>query len=1076
MKIKFLLLGTIVLAAAAFLSLQNSQNDIACDYAPRESQMKAGDAQGMQWIYDQLRKNLETGQQEPGDYMSMRNAVEEHNRNTKGERALDLSWIEMGPDNIGGRTRSLLIVDENTVFAGSVSGGLWKSVNGGNTWSKVSTLPACVIGSIAMTGNGDIYVGTGNQFESGSSGNGSSGFLGSGLWRSTDGGGSWAVVPGTQPSVLNSSSNWNAINTLEGDGNDNDRVWIGGDAGFGYYDSGDNALVMNSQNGVPPGDCQDIDISADGEVFLIAIGAGRVCRSSDGGNNFVVEAGGDLPNTMGRARVSVSDIDSDHCFVLYTASNGSMGGVWYSSNKGDNWNEVWPGGIDEYDPMGTNTQGYYDLALINHPTDPESAIVGGVTLWKVTSAGQPEQIAFNFGFGGFELYVHSDIHEFVNAPNGDLYIGCDGGVFKSTTGGQTFYAANRGYNVTQYYGIGYSSGSPVIGGTQDNGTHVIFADGSLSTEQEAIEVFGGDGFDCDISQATAGGNVVAFATSQNGHLGRFDSQGGGGQFYDDELLELVDPMTGDIGGFYTTIRSFEDTEDEDSQQIITIINPEDSNIYAPYELTLFTNNLNIPFTYTFEEGDTLHYWEEIVRPSFTSTELLEFDPTYWWLDAQDIESTFEDCVTDSMITDTTIVIDQIIEETLTVYWQDTIYVDDMPIIIYDSTLVVIGIDTTFMQQINYSYTEECTTYYTYAADVLESVREHKTMIDNYTAMFTIGFSGSDGIWLTREALNMNTTPDWWKIVQSAPSSGVKAQEYSMDGNHYFYSSWGGQLFRVSNLDQLWSAEDVSLLTNTTIISQAGGTVTGIAPDPNNPEHVVVTVGGYGTVGNGKVRETWNALDATPVWDNIWFASGDMARMPCYDVVVDVSDETGKTIIVGTEFGIYTTNTGGGTDGSDWTQQNDPQDIAQSTGIDACPVFTVRQQQIATDKRFRAPVNKGVIYAGTHGRGIFRSETLGFVGIDNPEEIAANTGSGNLLVYPNPTAENAFVNLSLGQSTEVQIRIFGLNGQLVKQLEGMNYGQGEHKIQLDIAGLTNGTYLVYIDAGAASGVGKFVVLN
>ena len=79
--------------------------------------------------------------------------------------------------------------------------------------------------------------------------------------------------------------------------------------------------------------------------------------------------------------------------------------------------------------------------------------------------------------------------------------------------------------------------------------------------------------------------------------------------------------------------------------------------------------------------------------------------------------------------------------------------------------------------------------------------------------------------------------------------------------------------------------------------------------------MVVTVGGYGNVSGGKVQETFNALDDSPSWSNIWFASNnDLSKMPVYDAVIDQSDPTGSTILVGTEHGVWATTNGG----SDWT--------------------------------------------------------------------------------------------------------------------------------------------------------------
>ena len=100
-------------------------------------------------------------------------------------KASSLSWHELGPDNIGGRTRGLAAVGNNTLYAGAVSGGLWKSTNRGDNWNQVLTFPSLMVGSVAVAGNGTIYVGTGSNFD-GAGGEGGSGFRGDGIWMSED--------------------------------------------------------------------------------------------------------------------------------------------------------------------------------------------------------------------------------------------------------------------------------------------------------------------------------------------------------------------------------------------------------------------------------------------------------------------------------------------------------------------------------------------------------------------------------------------------------------------------------------------------------------------------------------------------------------------------------------------------------------------------------------------------------------------------------------------------------------------------------------------------------------------------
>ena len=99
-----------------------------------------------------------------------------------------LEWEEMGPDNVGGRTRAVLIDKDNPsrIYAGAVSGGLWISESGGRAWRKYSDeLENLNISCIAQAPNGDIYFGTGEVYfvRYGSDGDGGSGFLGNGIWK-----------------------------------------------------------------------------------------------------------------------------------------------------------------------------------------------------------------------------------------------------------------------------------------------------------------------------------------------------------------------------------------------------------------------------------------------------------------------------------------------------------------------------------------------------------------------------------------------------------------------------------------------------------------------------------------------------------------------------------------------------------------------------------------------------------------------------------------------------------------------------------------------------------------------------
>ena len=159
-----------------------------------------------------------------------------------------------------------------------------------------------------------------------------------------------------------------------------------------------------------------------------------------------------------------------------------------------------------------------------------------------------------------------------------MYVTTDGGIYKSTDNGYSYTECNHDYNVTQFYGIAHSAGPAVIGGTQDNGSLVIPEDNYFLDAQNAVEVHGGDGFDCAFSQVTESEEhqYAWFAASQNGGLVRGtlapENYNNLGKFFDEDILELENEE-GDIGQFYTCLRLYEDTEDEDSQRNLILVNP-----------------------------------------------------------------------------------------------------------------------------------------------------------------------------------------------------------------------------------------------------------------------------------------------------------------------------------------------------------------------------------------------------------------------------------------------------------------------------------------------------------------------
>ncbi len=1080
MRMRTLLYVTGIAAASCVAVMLAAPNSATVNYTPRSAQAAPQEPNAAAEYWRRMRGNIETGQVESEDLLRLREAVVKMAKES-ATKENPLQWEEMGPDNIGGRTRALLVVTEDHIISGGVSGGLWQSFNGGNNWSQIAAFPNMMIGSIARAGNGDLYVGTGSLFDF-ASGDGSSGYLGRGVWRSTDMGATWEVLEDTDPGFLGTNG-WTAVDVLEADPIRPDRVWVGSNQGFGYIEGTSFTPVGG---GLPSQVCQDIHIAHDGSYMLVSMGAARVYRSTDNTHTSFegVFGGGSDPGTlpqsgMGRARVYVVPQHPDKAYALFSTTGGFFGGVYYSSDAGQTWSNIWPTGINNVTPLPRG-QGIYDLTIAASPNEPEIAYVGGIEFWRCGPNYQAELAALPFTAPTVPTSMHVDIHEIVYSPAGVMWVTTDGGIYRSNDNGDTYIRSNRGYITTQYYGIDFTPAGGAVGGTQDNGSHFIPFDGSFISNLQGIEVTGGDGFDAAVPQVTQTDRQIAFTTSQYGVLYRVSNDGAISTIYDDRILDLGN-ADGEIGGFYTTIQLYEDTEDELSQQTLLLINPYEETI-TDSSFTMTTNNMDLEFTYTLEEGDELRYWEQLIRPAMTLDEPFtgETDPNYFWLEPQALTEIILDCDT----TETQIGEEEVID-TITPIDTCVTIVIELPNgnTIEDVQCYQIGADTTYTTVPIIETEVVCDTSYFYAADTLFDVREQRLIQDPYTAMLAVGFRGGEGVWMTRNALNFNTSPNWFRLGNAPGGGGTKDIEFVVgdhpeSGDVMFISGWNGQLWRVTGLRNIqFEGDDVDADGNNfadvldwqLIHSSGGAAITGVAVDPNDPNHVVITIGGYGSAGSGKVRESFNALDANPTWSNIWFSpSSEMGRMPCYDATIDVADATGNTIVVGAEYGIWITYDGGET----WVMSNGG--MSASADFIGAPAIDVRQQWRG-NSRWSQPTNSGYVYVGTHGRGIFRNGDFSFTSVNDVQPTAVEAQSLNL--FPNPvTNGNAQVVLNLAATTHVRMAIFNLQGKYVKEVPAQRMAQGRQQVTLDVSDLPVGTYVLAVEMGGEMKTTRFVVMK
>jgi len=459
----------------------------------------------------EFRYEMITGGKTDIDPLQLRQiAIEEteSRRNNSLHKITDISWSSVGPGNIGGRIRSIIIDPSNSdiMLIGSVSGGIWKTTNGGSSWSpKLDSQDPIAIGSMVLVGSSTVYAGSGEGW-----GN-IDAVYGGGIFKSTNFGDTWTLLSSTTGSEISKFRNVLRLatdpigNVYAVTKNYNYKGGVGAygldgglyrstDGGTSWTKISSTTYSTNYFNG-----CDVIPISS--SVILFATNSngatlGGIYRTTDSGTSWTMITSG-LPSASYRRIAMTQDPSSSSTIyaVFESTITGSpdwgLRGIYKSTDSGASWAVLGtPPTISSTGRSYLSTQGWYDNVIAVDPFDPSDLYVGGVDMMKSTNGGTSWfQLTYWHSYYGTPV-VHADHHSIVFDPNnsGTLFSGNDGGIYKTTDNGTSWTNLNNGLEITQFYGGAvYPTGSTYFGGTQDNG-HLKFSTGTSWTE-----VQGGDG-------------------------------------------------------------------------------------------------------------------------------------------------------------------------------------------------------------------------------------------------------------------------------------------------------------------------------------------------------------------------------------------------------------------------------------------------------------------------------------------------------------------------------------------------------------------------------------------------------
>jgi photosystem II stability/assembly factor-like uncharacterized protein len=376
---------------------------------------------------------------------------------------------QIGPALMSGRITDLEAHPTNNriVYAGTAGGGVWKTNDGGATFSPIFDDYCQSIGTVAVDPKNPqtVWVGTGETWTRNSVS------VGDGLYKSTDGGSNWNKI---------GFENSDRIASIEINPNNTQEIYVGvlgalwGDSKErGVYKSNDggktwdNILYVDEKTG-----CADLMMDPNNPNILYAsfwefrrtgwsFNSGGInsalYKSVNGGKTWDKIHNGFPGGKYGRIGVAVAPSNSNILYAVLETEQDKDKGLYRSEDAGKTWKHT-------NNDFGLTVRPFYFSRIVVDPKNPDVVVKGGLNGSISRDGGNTFKNLGN---------MHSDIHDFLfDIKDSDrMYAATDGGVYRSWNGGTTMEIVES-IPVSQFYHISVDNEEPynVYGGLQDNGS------------------------------------------------------------------------------------------------------------------------------------------------------------------------------------------------------------------------------------------------------------------------------------------------------------------------------------------------------------------------------------------------------------------------------------------------------------------------------------------------------------------------------------------------------------------------------------------------------------------------------
>ncbi len=446
-----------------------------------------------------------------------------------------VDWSPRGPYNVGGRTRTIVVdqTNPNRILAGGVSGGVWLSEDAGLSWSRRTPLnahPGCTsIAQDTRPGFTNIWYYISGELVGTSASGGGAFYLGDGMFKSTDGGSTWAAIAAT------SGGNPQSFTTLWQSGYRVAVHPVSGDVYVSTY-----SCIFRSANGgtsftevlggisvSPFSYFTDLAITSTGVLYATFSSEGNkkgLWRSTNG-TTWTKITPANFPATYDRIVIGINPNDENEVYFLGDTPGAGFSTVYIESEyfttflkykylsgdgsgAGGEWTDLsqnLPNTGTEFDKFAH--QGGYDLTVKIQP-GTGNVFIGGTNLWRSTDGfTTPDNTTKIGGYAigttlpYFKLYPnhHPDQHDLAFHPTDPnvMFSASDGGLHVTTNclaPSVEWLSLNRGYQTSQFYTIlmeqKTAGDNTLIGGLQDNGN---FFTNNADASKPWVQTVNGDG-------------------------------------------------------------------------------------------------------------------------------------------------------------------------------------------------------------------------------------------------------------------------------------------------------------------------------------------------------------------------------------------------------------------------------------------------------------------------------------------------------------------------------------------------------------------------------------------------------